>query len=80
MVHVGGDLAQHCRLDALTLLCLLASMQACKAHGVAPGVFCLGQARAAALAQQGFAHVGYDTDLNILINYSSSTAAELTAK
>jgi hypothetical protein len=55
-------------------------MQACKAHGVAPGVFCLGQARAAALAQQGFAHVGYDTDLNILINYSSSTAAELTAK
>jgi hypothetical protein len=43
-------------------------------------VFCLGQARAAALAQQGFAHVGYDTDLNAIINYSSSTAVELSGK
>jgi 2-keto-3-deoxy-L-rhamnonate aldolase RhmA len=54
-------------------------MQACKKHGVAPGVFCLGEARAAQLAGQGYQYVAYDTDLGVIMNYSASAMAKLKA-
>jgi 2-keto-3-deoxy-L-rhamnonate aldolase RhmA len=52
-------------------------LQACNKHGVAPGVFCLGEARAAQLAAQGYKYVAYDTDLGVIMNYSASTMAQL---
>jgi hypothetical protein len=54
-------------------------LQACKKHNVAPGVFCLGEARAAQLAAQGYQYVASDTDLGVIMNYSASTMAALKA-
>jgi hypothetical protein len=54
-------------------------LQACQKHGVAPGVFCLGEARAAQLAAQGYTYVAYDTDLGVVMNCSASTMAKLKA-
>ncbi|KAF6255716.1 Pyruvate/Phosphoenolpyruvate kinase-like domain-containing protein [Scenedesmus sp. NREL 46B-D3] len=54
-------------------------VQACNNHGVAPGVFCLGEARAAQLAAQGYTYVAYNTDLGVVMNYSASTMAKLKA-
>jgi 2-keto-3-deoxy-L-rhamnonate aldolase RhmA len=54
-------------------------LQACTKHGVAPGVFCLGEARAVQLAGQGYQYVAYDTDLGVIMNYSASTMAKLKA-
>uniref|UniRef100_A0A383VZ87 HpcH/HpaI aldolase/citrate lyase domain-containing protein n=1 Tax=Tetradesmus obliquus TaxID=3088 RepID=A0A383VZ87_TETOB len=52
-------------------------VEACNKHGVAPGVFCLGEARAAQLAAQGYKYVAYNTDLGVIMNYSASTLAKL---
>jgi 2-keto-3-deoxy-L-rhamnonate aldolase RhmA len=52
-------------------------VQACKQHGVKPGVFCLGQSRAQTLAAQGYEYVAYEVDLNMVINYSRSTVQAL---
>lgn len=82
-MHVGlccpqdPALGTVCCFLAHHLLLLLSRLQACQKHSVAPGVFCLGQERAAQLAQQGYKYVAYDTDLGVLINYASSTMANL---
>jgi 2-keto-3-deoxy-L-rhamnonate aldolase RhmA len=54
-------------------------VQACGKHGIAPGVFCLGEQRARALAAQGYQYVAYDTDLNLIISSISGTQASLKA-
>lgn len=61
----------------LLMLPELLTLQACERHKVAPGVFCLGVERARQLAAQGYHYIGYDTDLGVLINYSSSTVKQL---
>jgi hypothetical protein len=53
--------------------------QSCRRHGVIPGVFCLGEARAKHFAGAGYVNIAYDTDLNCLINYASSTVGRLKA-
>lgn len=50
---------------------------ACDKAGVAPGVFCLGAERAAALGAAGYRYVAFDTDLNALISYAGGAAAAL---
>ena len=42
-----------------------------------PGVFCLGEARAAHFAKLGYQQIAFDTDLNVLISDASGTAARL---
>jgi len=54
-------------------------VQACGKHGIAPGVFCLGEQRARALAAQGYQYVAYDTDLNLIISSISGTQGSLKA-
>jgi hypothetical protein len=84
--------ASLCNLGPLQLLHLLSTppslcipwpssalqvLATCSAKGIAAGVFCLGQQRAAHFAAQGYKYVAYDVDLNILIQYSAETTAAL---
>lgn len=64
-----------CR-HSLLLLHLL-SLQACQKHGVQPGVFCLGEERAADLAHMGYTRIAYNTDLSVLVNYAVSSSTKL---
>jgi hypothetical protein len=78
----GLHVAHNCDLPAM-----LASPQmgpfyarvqsACAKARVAPGVFCLGKERAAALAGQGYRYIAFDTDLNGLIGYAQGVTAAL---
>ncbi|KAI8465997.1 MAG: Pyruvate/Phosphoenolpyruvate kinase-like domain-containing protein [Monoraphidium minutum] len=52
-------------------------LAACRRHGVAPGAFCIGRDRAAALSAMGYEWVGFDTDLNALITYAGDAARGL---
>lgn len=61
----------------LTFLLLLLLLQACKKHGVQPGVFCLGEQRAAELASMGYTNIAYNTDLSVLVNYTVSSMNKL---
>jgi hypothetical protein len=54
-----------------------ATLAACRRAGVVPGAFCLGRERAAALAAAGYEQIGFDTDLNALINYASGAVGAL---
>jgi hypothetical protein len=40
-------------------------------------VFCLGEARAAFLAEQGFHCIAYDTDLGAIMNYTATIQSKL---
>jgi len=51
--------------------------QACTKYGLTPGVFCLGEARAAFLAEQGFHCIAYDTDLGAIMNYTATIQSKL---
>jgi hypothetical protein len=59
------------------LRCVEQVMDTCTAKGIAAGVFCLGQARAASFAAQGYEYIAYDVDLNVLITYGAETTAAL---
>jgi 2-keto-3-deoxy-L-rhamnonate aldolase RhmA len=52
-------------------------LQACVKHGVQPGVFCLGEQRAAELASMGYVNIAYNTDLSVLVNYTVSSLNKL---
>ena len=52
-------------------------LAACRRHGVAPGVFCLGKERAAKLGGMGYRWVGFDTDLNALISHAGGVVGAL---
>eukprot|EP00879_Flechtneria_rotunda_P019568 GHRR01020557.1.p1 GENE.GHRR01020557.1~~GHRR01020557.1.p1 ORF type:complete len:182 (+),score=47.94 GHRR01020557.1:2-547(+) len=54
-------------------------VQACKKHKIASGVFCIGAESAQRLANLGYDYVAFDTDLGALINYTSSSQAQLKA-
>lgn len=58
---------------------LAAHAQACQRHGVVPGVFCLGETRAAELAAQGYVNIAYGTDLGVLVSYTGSSMEKLTS-
>lgn len=51
--------------------------QACRKHGVQPGVFCLGEERAAELASMGYTNIAFNTDLSVLVNYTVSSMNKL---
>ncbi len=53
--------------------------QTCKQHGVAPGCFCVGAARARELAALGYAKVGFDTDVNMAINAAAAAMQRIKA-
>lgn len=55
-------------------------LEACEAHGVTPGVFCQGQARASQFADQGYKNIAYDADINIIINYTTFTMSALRSQ
>lgn len=70
--------SRHWRCWLLTLLMLLLSPpQACQKHAVQPGVFCLGEQRAAELANMGYANIAHNTDLSVLVNYTVSSMDKL---
>jgi hypothetical protein len=54
-------------------------MQGCQDAGVAPGVFCVGEEQAAALAKQGFTHIAYQTDLGVVVGYAQRSLGKLKA-
>jgi hypothetical protein len=60
-----------------TPLLLLLLLQACEKYKITPGVFCIGEARAAELAAKGFKYVAYDTDLGAMMAYTSGVQARL---
>jgi hypothetical protein len=55
---------------------------ACKRskNSVVAGAYCGGAAAAAALAAEGFGHVAFDADLNVLIAGAQAAMAELSPK
>jgi hypothetical protein len=59
------------------VLLLRMPLQACVQHGVQPGVFCLGEQRAAELASMGYVNIAYNTDLSVLVNYTVSSMNKL---
>lgn len=56
---------------------ILLALQACEKHKIAPGVFCIGEERAAQLAAKGFKYVAYDTDLGAMMNYTATVQGRL---
>lgn len=52
-------------------------LKACEKYKITPGVFCIGEARAAELAAKGFKYVAYDTDLGAMMAYTSGVQARL---
>jgi hypothetical protein len=52
-------------------------VEACIKNGVTPGVFCLGQERAAQLASQGFVNIAWGTDTGSLMDLVSGTQKRL---
>eukprot|EP00775_Hariotina_reticulata_P005762 gene5762-6002_t len=52
-------------------------LKGCAKYGLTPGVFCLGEARAALLAEQGFNCIAYDTDLGAIMNYTATIQSRL---
>ncbi|KAF8068167.1 rhmA [Scenedesmus sp. PABB004] len=54
-----------------------ARAQACDRHGITPGVFCLGEDRAAELGGRGFRNVAYDTDLGAMMAYTAGVQGRL---
>lgn len=52
-------------------------VEACRRHGVQPGVFCLGEERAAELASVGYRNIAFNTDLSVLVNYTVSSMNKL---
>lgn len=69
-----------CTQDFMTPVHLsprFACCQACEKYKIVPGVFCIGEARAAELAAKGFKYVAYDTDLGAMMNYTATVQAKL---
>jgi hypothetical protein len=56
---------------------MLLLLQACEKYKITPGVFCIGETRAAELAAKGFKYVAYDTDLGAMMSYTSSVQSRL---
>lgn len=59
------------------LLPMLLFTQSCTKYNIVPGVFCLGEARAAALAGQGFVNIAYGTDTGALQDFISGMQQRL---
>ncbi|GLC46166.1 hypothetical protein PLESTF_001115100 [Pleodorina starrii] len=57
-----------------------AVLQACERHGVAAGCFCVGAARARELAALGYRVVGFDVDVNMVINAAAAAVGQLKLK
>lgn len=73
------SLSADCLLTS-TLPCIARAAllpQACRKHGVQPGVFCLGEERAAELASVGYKNIAFNTDLSVLVNYTVSSLNKL---
>lgn len=77
--RVSGLVIPQCAAAFKQLMRFAWPLQACRKHGVAPGVFCLGQERAVALAALGYTRVAYQTDLGVLVQYATSSLTALKA-
>lgn len=57
----------------------LTHMQACAKHGIPAGTFCFGVQKSKEQAHQGFKHIGFDVDTNMLMASASVSLKELRA-
>lgn len=66
-------------IETFVLLLLSVCMQACKKHKITPGVFCLGEDRAARLSAMGFVNIAYGTDTGSLMDFVDGMQKRLQA-